>query len=254
MKRLFIIPVLLLTLLIANPAFSADFQKGVDASEQGDASTQNKRALEYYFRKKDYKTAVKWWSLAAEQGHSDAQNSLGIMYNQGKGVPQDYITSIKWYTLAAEQGHPSSASTLGGMYKSGFGAPQDYKIAVKWYTLAVEQSYNQSFNQWTLGKMYKKGQGVPQDYKAAVKWFTLAAEQGDDIAQSLLGDMYLNGEGVLQDYTRAHMWFNLASIDGEDEYIKKRNLISKKMSPSQIETAQRLARECVKKNYKGCGE
>ena len=31
-----------------------------------------------------------------------------------------------------------------------------------------------------------------------------------------------------------------------------RDLVAKKMPPSQIEKAQDLARECVKKNYKGC--
>ena len=35
MNRLLILPVLLLTLLVGNPAFSADFQKGLTAAESG---------------------------------------------------------------------------------------------------------------------------------------------------------------------------------------------------------------------------
>jgi len=31
-----------------------------------------------------------------------------------------------------------------------------------------------------------------------------------------------------------------------------RDLVAKEMTPSQIQEAQRLARECVRKNYKGC--
>ena len=37
----------------------------------------------------DFKTAAKWYTLAAEQGFADAQNNLGALYDNGKGVPQD---------------------------------------------------------------------------------------------------------------------------------------------------------------------
>ena len=64
--------------------------------------------------------------------------------------------------------------------------------------------------------------------------------------------MYYNGQGVPQDYVRAHMWYNLsASTDAEDA-IKNRDTAANKMTPSQIEKAQKLSRECVAKNYKGC--
>jgi len=39
MNRLLILPVLLLTLLVGNPAFSADYQKGLAAAQQGDFAT-----------------------------------------------------------------------------------------------------------------------------------------------------------------------------------------------------------------------
>ena len=35
--------------------------------------------------------------------------------------------------------------------------------------------------------------------------------------------------------------------------VLTRNIIEKKMTPEQIEEAQKLARECIKKNYKDCG-
>ena len=61
----------------------------------------------------DDKTAVKWWTLAAEQGDADAQNNLGFMYNNGRGVPQDDKTAVKWYTLAAEQGYADCPEQSG---------------------------------------------------------------------------------------------------------------------------------------------
>ena len=50
----------------------------------------------------------------------------------------------------------------------------------------------------------------------------------------------------------AHMWLNIAAANGFQDASNNRDLVAKKMPPSQIEKAQDLARECVKKNYKGC--
>ena len=85
-----------------------------------------------------------------------------------------------------------------------------------------------------------------------MKWYTLAAKQGDASAQYNLGLMYDNGTGVLQDYVRAHMWFNIAAISGDKYASKNRDIVAKRMTPSQLEKAQDLARECVRKEYKGC--
>ena len=49
-----------------------------------------------------------WFVWAAEQGFAKAQNSLGIMYEFGKGAPKNYKTAVKWYKLAAKQGHAKS--------------------------------------------------------------------------------------------------------------------------------------------------
>jgi len=36
-------------------------------------------------RQKNYKKAVIWYRKAAEQGHAQAQNNLGVMYSEGQG-------------------------------------------------------------------------------------------------------------------------------------------------------------------------
>ncbi len=48
------------------------------------------------------------------------------------------------------------------------------------------------------------------------------------------------------------MWGNLAASKGHESGAKMRDFVAKKMTPTQLETAQRLARECVRKKYKGC--
>ena len=49
----------------------------------------------------------------AEQGDADAQFELGSMYYWGEGVPADNAESVRWYQLAAEQGHTRAQLILG---------------------------------------------------------------------------------------------------------------------------------------------
>jgi len=82
--------------------------------------------------------------------------------------------------------------------------------------------------------------------------WALLAEQGDADAQINMGLVYYNGAGVPQDYVYAHMWWNIAASNGNENGGELRDLVAKEMTSSQIQEAQRLARECVRKNYKGC--
>ena len=196
MRTIIIIPVLLFSLLLGAPSYSADLNKGLTAYNKG-----------------DYATALKEWKPLAEQGNEDAQYNLGLMYRKGLGVPQDYKVAVQWYTLSAEQGNVNAQNNLGIKYEQGLGVPQDYKVAVRWYTLA--------------------------------------AEQGNTIAQNNLGYAYAKGQAVIQDYVYAHMWWDIAATNGDDYAKSNKSKVKGMMSSSQIEKAQNLAKECVKKNYKG---
>ncbi|MCG3769416.1 MAG: Secretory immunoglobulin A-binding protein EsiB [Nitrosomonadaceae bacterium] len=85
-----------------------------------------------------------------------------------------------------------------------------------------------------------------------MKWFRLAAAQGDEMAQSNLGTMYGTGQGVPMDDVRAHMWFNLAAVKGDAKAVKNRDSIAKVLTSQQMAEAQKLARECQARNFKGC--
>ena len=100
--------------------------------------------------------------------------------------------------------------------------------------------------------MYSFGLGVVPDYKTALKWYNLSSEQGNALAQYNLGRLYYLGNGVKENMVYAHMWVNLASLNGFEMAEEINELLAEIMTPSQIEDAEKLARECVKKNYKGC--
>ena len=48
------------------------------------------------------------------------------------------------------------------------------------------------------------------------------------------------------------MWANIAASNGHEGGGELRDMVAKEMAPAQIEKAQELARECVRKEYKGC--
>ena len=126
----------------------------------------------------------------------------------------------------------------------------DYATAFEEWTPLAEQGDADA--QYNLALMYDIGQGVLQDYQTAVKWYTLAAEQGVAKSQYNLGVSYAKGEGVFQDYTYGHMWLNIAAANGNNDASEARGIVQDLMTPAQIEQAQALARECVKKEYKDC--
>ncbi|MEE8272391.1 MAG: caspase family protein, partial [Alphaproteobacteria bacterium] len=60
--------------------------------------------------------AAAWYRTRAEQGDVRAQNKIGIMHRDGRGVPQDDPEAVRWSRLAAEQGYGAAQVNLGWMY------------------------------------------------------------------------------------------------------------------------------------------
>ncbi len=58
------------------------------------------------YKRGDYATALREWRPLAEQGNANAQLFLGLMYGNGRGVPQDYAQAHMWYDLAASRFPP----------------------------------------------------------------------------------------------------------------------------------------------------
>jgi TPR repeat protein len=50
----------------------------------------------------------------AEQGDASAQHNLGVMYDNGQGVPEDDAEAVRWYRLAADRGLAGAQCGLDG--------------------------------------------------------------------------------------------------------------------------------------------
>ena len=73
-------------------AIAQDYDAGLKAAQAG-----------------DFQTALKEWKPLADQGLAGAQFNLGIMYANGRGVVEDDAEAVRWYRLAADQGHRLAA-------------------------------------------------------------------------------------------------------------------------------------------------
>jgi uncharacterized protein len=145
----------------------------------------------------------------AQAGDPNAQNELGLLYSEGRGLPQNYLEAKDWFKKAADQGHPDAQVNLGTLYFLGRGAPYS-------------------------------------DYMALF-WFQKAAEQRNALAFAKLGMMYERGRTVSKNLIEAHMWYNLSVAYGEKRAAESRDAIATQMTPGQIAEAEDRAKKWMPK-------
>ena len=170
------------------------------------------------------------------------------MYANGRGIPHNDTEAVRWYRMAAEQGHAKAQLNtqielrlgmpllnLGVMYANGRGIPQNDIEAVRWFRMAAEQGFAEAAEQIHMAAE----QGIAE----AVQWVRESAEQGNVKAQLNLGYLYITGRGVPKDYVQAYAWSSIAAAQGDE--MAKLNLghITKEMTTADITKAQELSRE-----------
>jgi len=208
--RLMVKTVLLaIALLMGIAAFAQTFEQALDAYER-----------------KDYKAAFAAFLKLAEGGDSVS--------------PVDDTKAVAWYRKAAERGEANAQYILGLMYLDGRGVPQDDRQAENWYRKAAEQGYASA--QVNLGLMYVSGRGVSKDDVQAVAWLRKAADQGNAYGQHGLGLMYMVGRGLPKDNELAYFWFLLSGGQGYKEALLKRDQVEPRLTPQQRSNAKAYAK------------
>jgi len=168
-----------------------------------------------HFQRADYKAAIASWQPLAIKGNPVAQNNLGILYLDGKGVKQDTSEAVRYLSLSA-----ASGSSLG---------------------------------QNNLGGLYREGKGVPRDYSKAAQWFVASAAQGNAAAMYNLGLMYEMGQGMKAEPFHAYMWYALAAEQNTiANAAAHRDALWGRMTPAAQKQAKEMAAACKGKAYKGC--
>lgn len=172
----------------------------------------------------DISIAMKYLEMAADQGHVDAQNYLGYLFdyedvveiygskaavksysstaNGSRRIAQTNSTkkdvgnntlAFKYYSMAADSGLFPAQFNVALAYLKGVGVTQNYSEAFRYMQMCAAQD---SECQMLLGYFYEKGFGISVNLTNAAVQYSLAAKSGDPNAQCFLGRLYYRGEGV----------------------------------------------------------
>ncbi|MGA2597006.1 MAG: tetratricopeptide repeat protein [Bryobacteraceae bacterium] len=102
------------------PALGQDFDAGLRA-----------------YQNQDYAAALKEWRPLAEKGNTLAEFNVGLLYLDGKAVPQDFELAAEWFEKAADRGYTKAQGNLGEMYAIGQGVKKDFMQSYKWLSLCA---------------------------------------------------------------------------------------------------------------------
>jgi hypothetical protein len=130
------------------------------------------------FEKGEYATAIRELKPLADKGDPRSQYAMGVMAENGFGMPRNPAQAAAWYRKAAEQGNTDAQYNLGAMYEHGIGMAVNYAQAARWYRPAAEAGDLDALS--NLGVLYEKGAGVPQDKVLALALYNVSASQDPD--------------------------------------------------------------------------
>lgn len=92
--------------------------------------------------KKSMRWALYWYRKAADYD-DEAQNILGLCYEEGLGVLKDYEKAYYWFQLAVKNGAGACAEhNLARCFRLGRGISEDKEMANKYEALAVKHGFH----------------------------------------------------------------------------------------------------------------
>lgn len=123
LSRSFLKTIFLAGLLSTVPAF-AGFDEGMNA-----------------YTSADFDTAAREFNILAAKGEKESQYLLGLLYEEGQGLPKDDIEAAYWYARSADQGYVDAYFALGQLFVHRKGERQDRMAAHHWFSLAREYGH-----------------------------------------------------------------------------------------------------------------
>ncbi len=159
----------------------------------------------------------------------------------------DYAKAQAELKPLLEQHDPRAQYAMGVLYENGFGVPKDAQQAVAWYRQAAEQGNSDA--QYNLGAMNEHGVGIPVNYAEAARWYRPAAEAGDIDALSNLGVLYQKGQGVQQDKVLALALYNVSVAvagNGKTQAAQNRQGLANQMPIADVQKALTLTDALLK--------
>ncbi|KAI9494723.1 hypothetical protein BDB00DRAFT_938052 [Zychaea mexicana] len=161
---------------------------------------------------KNVETAKTYFLASANQDFSDAQAALGILLVDQQ---QLYDEGKAWLERAAQLDNARGLLKLGIMYENGQGVPCSPEQAMNYYKTAAITA-DDARAQYLVGLNYRLGtMGLPQDFKEAGRYLARSARAGFAPAQRIIGLMLAQGLTGRKDEKSALIWFRRAACQGD---------------------------------------
>lgn len=172
----------------------------------------------FYFARGDYLSALSLWKPLAKEGHSAALYSIGLLYDQGKGVKKDTKLALKYIQAAVDKNLSIAQYYLGMKYLAGLNVKQNATKARELLEKASQNDY--LLAQFQLANLYDTGKGGPQNQQLATHWFLKAAENGLGAAQHSLATRFLTGKGTTLNLERGIFWLQKAAEQNDFDAMR----------------------------------
>ena len=131
---------------------------------------------------------LKWIEKSAAQGQPHAFYVQGLFFYHGTaGHPQDYAKALPLLEKAADDDHAGAENTLGVMYEQGLGVGIDLAKAEAWYRKAAEQGEPKAMS--SLGQILGPDGPDASKHIEAMKWLLLAHKANDPSARQVLNEI-----------------------------------------------------------------
>jgi len=164
------------------------FRKGAEAGGAKSQLNLGKMLAEGKGVEKNEDEGRKWIKAAADQGQPDAAYAMGAIYYFGEhGQAVDFKTAYPYLLKAAEAGHPEAQNTVGVMLENGQGVQMETAQAEEWYRKAAKQGNLKA--QSGLGRLL--GPEIQDQTRRieSLTWLLVAAKSGEITAQKMLDEI-----------------------------------------------------------------
>ncbi|MAQ71415.1 MAG: hypothetical protein CL565_04390 [Alphaproteobacteria bacterium] len=215
--------------ITVTPLTGRNFQAEEKAAVDEFLSTRpTTEVAERFTRNPNLPDVVKQIENQAFDGSGAAQHDLAAIYTAGHaGVEGSYETAAKWFEEASYNGIANARYNLGVLYQQGLGVPKDETKAVQLYKAASYLQHPEA--QYNLGIAYIEGVGVDHDIRHAAYYFERAADNNVTEAAYNLGLIHENGLMGTSEPDEALFWYSVAANKGNPEAIKALDELSSKM-------------------------
>jgi hypothetical protein len=128
----------------------------------------------------------------------------------------------------------------------------NYAAAYEWFIKASDHNFPPSL--YMLGLMYHQGHSVAINFERARVWFLKAAKLGSANAQFMYAFMLQSAEGGPSESDKAMVWAILSGKNGKEDAVAITVPAGMNMTQLEIETAEKIASECLSSSYAECPE